>query len=304
VLEYLFPEEPVGLFDQLAEEAANSRVQAGVNFRSDVQAGLALGRAIGDKVVARAKADGSDRQWDGKRPPGIGGGPQFWEPPPGTITPPTQPLAGTWKTWVLTSPSQFRPGPPPAYGSPEFVAQYKEVMDVRANLTPQQEAIAKFWAGGQGSALPPGLWNQVALVYVAGAKLPTPQAARLFAALNAAQSDAGLAVWDAKFTYWSPRPINVIRDLGLDPSWRPVLGTPTFPGYVSGHSGYSAAAAQVLSHFFPADAATFDAKAQEAAVSRLYGGIHIRADNDMGADVGKKVGQLVVERLKQDGSGV
>jgi hypothetical protein len=304
VLEYLFPEQPVGIFDQLAQEAADSRVQAGLNFRSDVDAGLALGRAVADKVIARAKTDGAEKVWDGQRPAGIGRGPEFWEPPPGTITPPTQPLAGTWKTWILDSPSQFRAPPPFKYGTPEFLAEVREVMDVRAKLTPEQEAIAQFWAGGQGSALPPGIWNQVALVYVTGSNIDGPRAARLFAALNAAQNDAALAVWDTKFAYWTPRPMNAIRDLGLDPTWRSVLGTPTFPSYVSGHSGYSAAAAAVLSYFFPSEKDTFDAKAQEAAVSRLYGGIHYRSDNDQGAVVGKKVGDLMVERLKKDGAGL
>lgn len=304
VLEYVFPEEPVGTFDDLAKQAAESRVQAGVNYRSDVEAGLALGRAVADKVIARAKGDGSANQWDGKRPAGIGGGPQYWEPPPGSIQPPTQPLAGTWRTWVLASASQFRPPPPPAYGTPEMTAAAREVMEVKANLTDEQKDIARFWAGGAGSALPPGLWNQVALVYAGGAKLDTPRSARLFAALNAGLNDAALAVWDAKFTYWTPRPVNVIRDSGLDPAWAPFIPTPIFPSYVSGHAGYSGAAGVILSYFFPADTAVFDAKAQEAAMSRLYGGIHYRFDNDQGLALGHKIGNAVLERLKKDGAGV
>ncbi|MDQ4132752.1 MAG: vanadium-dependent haloperoxidase [Actinomycetota bacterium] len=304
VLTYLFPDRPVGIFDEMAEEAAQSRVQAGANYRSDVEAGLALGRAVGDRVVERARTDGSDRTWDGSRPAGIGRGPEFWEPPPGSVTPPTQPLAGTWKTWVLTSGSQFRPARPQAivYGTPEHVTQMRELMEVRANLTPEQEKIARFWVGGQGSALPPGLWNQVALTYLSGASLSTPRAARVLASLNVAEHDAAVAVWDTKFAYWSARPINAIRDLGLDPNWKPLLSTPTFPGYVSGHSGYSAAAADVLSYFFPANAATFEAKAEEAAASRLYAGIHPRVDNDDGAALGHKVGGAVVAHVKTDGA--
>jgi membrane-associated phospholipid phosphatase len=304
VLTYLFPERAVGLFDTMAEEAAESRVQAGANYRSDVEAGLALGRAVADKVLARARTDGSDRQWDGSRPPGVGRGPAFWEPPPGSVTPPTQPLAGTWRTWVLTSGSQFRPPRPQAivHGSPEHIAEMREVMDVRAHLTPEQERIARFWVGGQGSSLPPGLWNQVALVYLANTRDSPPRAARVLAALNAAEHDAAVAVWDTKFTYWSARPVNAIRDLGLDPDWRPLLATPTFPGFVSGHSGYSAAAAEVLSYFFPSERATFEAKAEEAALSRLYAGIHPRADNEYGAELGHRVGSAVVERIKRDGA--
>ncbi|MDQ4096948.1 MAG: phosphatase PAP2 family protein, partial [Actinomycetota bacterium] len=164
LLAHLFPETPVGIFDEFATEAAESRVQAGVNYRSDVEAGLDLGRAVADKYIARATTDGADKVWDGKRPPGIGRGPEFWEPPPNTIFPPTQPMAAMWKPWILDSTSQFRVPPPPAYGSPQFLADAREVMDVTAKLTPEQEQIARFWAGAQGSALPPGIWNQVALV--------------------------------------------------------------------------------------------------------------------------------------------
>ena len=304
ILTYLFPDRAVGLFDTMAEEAAESRVQAGANYRSDVEAGLALGRAVADKVLARARTDGAERRWDGSRPPGVGTGPAFWEPPPGAVTPPTQPLAGTWKTWVLTSGSQFRPSRPAAitHGSPEQLAELREVMDVRARITPEQERIARFWVGGQGSALPPGLWNQVALVYLANGRQSAPRAARVLAALNVAEHDAAVAVWDTKFAYWSPRPINAIRDLGLDPNWKPLLNTPAFPSFVSGHSGYSAAAADVLSYFFPSERATLQAKAEEAALSRLYAGIHPRADNQFGLDLGHKVGKAVVERVKRDGA--
>lgn len=300
VLTYLFPERPVGVFDDLAEQAANSRVVAGVNHRSDVEAGLALGRAVADKVIVRARSDGAENRWDGTRPPGVGRGPQFWEPPPGSVTPPTQPLAGTWKTWVIRSGTDFRPPPPPAFGSPEHLAATQEVMNVRAKLTPEQESIARFWAGAQGSALPPGIWNQIAQVYISDTRLSTPRAARLLASLNAAEHDAAVATWDAKFAYWSARPMNAIRDLGLDPGWTPVLNTPVFPSYTSGHAGYSGAAAEVLSFFFPWGAETFAAKAAEAAESRLYGGIHYRYDNDVGLDLGHRIGRAVVDRLRTD----
>lgn len=303
VLAYLFPERPRARFDELAEEAAMSRVEAGANSRSDVEAGLSLGRAVADRVIERARSDGSDRKWDGTRPAGVGRGPQFWEPPPGTVTPPTQPLAGTWRTWVLSSASELRPGPPPAFGSPEHVAQAREVMEVGAKLSDEQKRVTQFWAGGQGTTLPPGVWNQAALSYLQRDRLDTPHAARALALLNVAQADACFAVWDAKFAYWSARPQNGIRDLGLDRSWTPYLPTPSFPSYVSGHAGFSGAGAAVLSYLFPNDAEVLEAKAQEAALSRLYGGIHYRVDNDAGLRLGHEVGRLVVERAKADGSG-
>ncbi|HVL27361.1 MAG TPA: hypothetical protein VM390_04395, partial [Acidimicrobiales bacterium] len=97
VLAHLYPDESALRLEEMADQAADSRVEAGTNTRSDVEAGLELGRAVADKVIEYAKADGSDRVWDGRRPAGIGRGPRFWEPPPGSVANPTAPLAGTWK---------------------------------------------------------------------------------------------------------------------------------------------------------------------------------------------------------------
>jgi membrane-associated phospholipid phosphatase len=300
LLAYLFPERPAAQYDAEAEAAADSRVAAGVNYRSDVDAGLALGRSVADAVIARARTDGADVHFEGVIPTGTG----FWAAPP-TAAPdkrqPVEPLAGTWKTWA-TDVKAVRPGPPPAYGSPQFVAEAQEVLNIKNNLTAEQKRIADYWAGGAGTPLPPGIWNQILLDTVRDQRLSTPRIARDFAILNAAQSDAGEAAWDSKYTYWSARPINAIRDLGLDPAFTSYLPTPVFPSYISGHSTYSAAAAEVLSYLFPDKASDFKAKAQEAGISRLYGGIHYKADNEVGLQVGAKVGQAVVARARQDGA--
>jgi len=298
VLAYAFPEKAAALYDQEAEAAADSRVAAGVNFRSDVEAGLALGRAVADAVIARARADGSDKHFEGQIPTGA----DHWAPDPGTATGPTEPLAGTWKTWVV-SVASVRPGPPLAYGSPPFIAEAQEVVDVTRNLTVEQKRIADFWKDGGGTPLPPGHWNQIALDVVKKQQMSTPKVARTFALLNVALSDAGSAAWDTKYAYWSPRPINAIRGLGLDPGFVPyVRPTPSFPSYISGHSTFSAAAAAVLDYLFPDQSRSFDAMAQEAASSRLYGGIHYRSDNEVGFSVGANVGQQVVDKGRQDGS--
>jgi membrane-associated phospholipid phosphatase len=299
VLAYAFPEYPAARLKEMAEQAARSRVVAGVSFPSDARAGLALGRAVGAAVVERAKHDGFDRKWDGKRPHGRG----YWEPPPGSLARPVEPLAGSWRTWVLRSGRQFRPGPPPRYGGPKFIAEAREVMRVRKELTPRQKRIATFWAGGEGTPLPPGIWNEVALEYVRRQHLSLPRAARVMALLNVAMDDAGVAAWDAKYTYWSPRPENAIRDLGLDRHWQPYLDTPFFPAYVSGHATYSAAAGEVMAYLFPDDAELWRAKGREAGISRIYGGIHWPSDNKAGASMGKRIGRLVVERAKRDGAG-
>ena len=299
VLAYLFPERPALRLDEAAEQVADSRVWAGANWRSDVEAGLELGRKVGDEVIAHAKADGSDQMWDGKRP---GGRPRYWAPPTGSVANPVDPLAGTWKTWVMTSGSQFRPGPPPVFGSPEFLAQAREIVDVKNNLTPDQKRKATFWAGGQGTPLPAGVWNNVVLAYLRDKKPTEPQAERVMGLVNVAMDDAGVAAWDTKYAYWDPRPENGIQDSGIDPNWKPYIDTPFFPSYISGHATYSGAASEVLSWLFPESAADFRAKAMEAANSRLWGGIHWKFDNEVGLDVGKKIGALATERAKTDGA--
>ncbi|HVM34099.1 MAG TPA: vanadium-dependent haloperoxidase [Actinomycetota bacterium] len=298
VLEYAFPEQPAGRVERMALEAAESRVIAGTNYRSDVQAGLELGRAVADRVIAQAKKDGYHRRWKGKRPKFTGA----WEPPPGSVARPVQPLAGKWDTWVMESGDQFRPQPPPRYGSHAYMKEAQALVALEANLTDEQKRIAEFWAGGEGTPLPPGIWNQVALKYVRERHLTIPRQARVFALINVAMADAGVSAWDAKYAYWTVRPENAIRDLGIDKDWKPYLETPFFPSYVSGHATYSGAVGEVMAHLFPEDAALFRAKAKEAAMSRSLGGIHFQIDNEVGIVMGQQIGDLVVDWAKKDGA--
>jgi PAP2 superfamily len=274
VLLHLYPDvaSPVdGLADRLADPES---------------AAFARGRLAGRLLVARAQTDGSDAVWAGRPPTGPG----YWVPtPPAYIYPPLEPLAGTWRTWNLREGSQFRPGPPPAYGSPEFRRELHEVYAVSQSLTPEQKGIAEFWADGPGTVTPPGHWNEIALDMLEPAGWSTLLESRLFSALNTAQADAFIACWDAKYTYWSLRPVTAIRRL-IDGSWLSYIATPPFPAYVSGHSTTSGAAATVLGAFFPGQARELDAMAEEAAISRLYGGIHFRSDNEAGLELGRRVG--------------
>ena len=298
VLAYLYPERPAGRLEAMAEEAARSRVVAGASYPSDARAGLALGRDVARAVIGYAKRDGSQREWDGKRPRRAGA----WEPPPGSLARPVSPLAGRWKTWVMRSGSQFRAPPFPPYGSPAYRAEAQAVADTKTNLTPEQRRIAKFWAGGQGTALPPGIWNQVVLEHMRRRPLSLPRRARVLALLNVAQADAGVASWDTKYAYWVTRPENAIRDLGIDRRWKPYIETPFFPAYVSGHATYSGAAGEVLAHLFPEEADLWRRRAKEAADSRVYGGIHFPLDGSEGLRMGEKIGDLVVARARADGA--
>jgi len=309
VLAHLYPGESALRLDEMAGQSAQSRVQAGVNTPSDVAAGLDLGRAVADRWIEHARADGAGTPWDGRRPEGIGGGPAYWEPPPGSVSPPVDPMAGTWKAWVMPSNSMFRPPPPPAYGSPEFVAAAQEVVDIRRNLTPDQEALARFYEGDQGTKLPGGITLEVnAADVIAAARadveaggLSPPYAVRAVTLITIALADAGISAWDAKYTYWNPRPVNAVRDLGLDPGWTPLLNTPRFPAYPSGSAGYAGAAQAVMTYLFPPDSAKFEQRARDQAESRLLGGIHWRYDS-VSLGSGNQIGGLVVEWARNDGS--
>jgi PAP2 superfamily len=277
VLAYLFPDR-AAVFEELAE-------------RERPRVGVARGRKIGRRAVARAGRDGSDAIFQGPIPVGPG----LWVPTPPAFLPPLEPLAGTWRPWNISSGSRFRPGPQPVFGSRRYAREVREVYDVSRALTDEQRRIADFWADGPGTVTPPGHWNQIALGLIRLQHLSEPAAARVLAALNTAQADAFIACWDAKFTYWSERPVTAIRR-ELDPSWLSYIVTPPFPAYLSGHSTTSAAASELLSAFFPSARRQLRAWAEEAAVSRLYGGIHFRSDNEAGLALGRRVGRAAVSR--------
>ena len=166
----------------------------------------------------------------------------------------------------------------------EELAEVKHTVD---NLTREQLAIAYRWNDGVGTYTPPGHWNDIAAEYIRDARMSEVRAARVFAILNMTMHDAGVACWDAKFLYFNPRPFQ------LYPSIKTVIGLPNFPSYPSGHSTFSASAATVLSYFFPDAASEYETMAEEAAISRLYGGIHYRTAIEVGIEQGKAIGQAV-----------
>ena len=148
VVAHFYPDEAAGI-QALADRLADIESKA-----------FAAGRLAGRLLIARAQSDGADAVWTGSPPDEPGS----WVPtPPAYTYPPLEPLAGTWRTWNLRSGSQFRPGPPPEYGSPEFLAETREVYDVSQRLTDEQRRIADFWADGAGTVTPPGHWNVIAL---------------------------------------------------------------------------------------------------------------------------------------------
>jgi membrane-associated phospholipid phosphatase len=176
----------------------------------------------------------------------------------------------------------------------------REVHTVSTSLRADQREIADFWADGPGSVTPPGHWNQIALDLIRAYRLSGVSAARLLAVMNTVQADAFVACWDTKFAYWTERPVTAIQR-ELDPSWVPYLATPPFPSYVSGHATTSGAASTVLARFFRREARRLRDLADEAAVSRLYAGIHFRRDNEAGLALGRKVAQLGLSHYEKLG---
>ena len=303
LLKLLFPTS----LEQITRKAGEHRQAALLSGRataSDIAAGLALGQAIAPLFIARARADGmgaaagTPALWQALESSARNRGETPWislETPP---RPPMLPLFANVRAWMMTSADtvRARPGPPPGVSSPLMAAELAEVRSTVDRLSRQQLAIAYKWADGLSSPTPPGHWNFIAGPYIVAAQFSEVRAARTLALLNMALHDAAVGCWDAKFTYFNPRPTQ------LDPELKTAVGLPNFPAYTSGHSTFSAAAAEVLSYIFPNDEAVFDAQKDEAAISRLYGGIHYRADIEVGKDHGKTIGGYTVRFARRDGA--
>ncbi|MHA4846186.1 phosphatase PAP2 family protein [Flavitalea antarctica] len=270
VLAYFYPEKADSIM-KLAKEAAESRIYAGVQFPSDVAAGWKLGEGVASLVLAEAKNDGSDKKWTGT----MRTDPKSWrgEYPVGIMT-------ASWKPILLKSADQFRPPAPP-----DFEEEMQDMKNFKHDLRSSQ--LAYYWAASPGFDIWTELANQKIFEYHLDNN--TPACARIYALLNVAMHDVSIAIMDAKYAYWGTRPIL------YDTTFRPLVSTPPFPGYPSGHATASSTASTVLQYFFPGDAAQFKKTAQECADSRFYAGIHFKTDNEVGLVLGKKVGDYIVE---------
>jgi uncharacterized protein (TIGR03382 family) len=282
------------------------------------------GRAIGEQVAAQyitlRANDGSGTV----TPYTPGTLPGQWQPTPPANAPALLPNWPTVTPWCMTSGSQFRHSVgPPALTSAQYAADLNEVKSLGAvnstMRTADQTNIARFWADGANTSTPPGHWNRIAQTVGTNAGNSVSQNARMFALLNLAEADAAIVSWDNKYqaNFW--RPITAIRQADqdgnaateADPTWTPLITTPPFPTYTSGHSTFSGAAAEILKLYFGTDNISFTTSAEgaagvpdrsftsfsqasaEAADSRLFGGIHYRFDNEHGLQNGIALGQFV-----------
>jgi hypothetical protein len=285
VLAHIFPAE-AQRFTAAAEEAARSRVLAGVVYPSDTRAGLDLGRAVAARVIEYLKPD--DTKWAGPVPVGPG---RWTGSNPGGVD------DVRWKPFVLSSASQFRPAPPPAPDSAERAAEIAEVKNFKR--TPVTNSKVFYWQFGQYGG--PGLLHRLSdevgrRLAELGLDGNAPRAARAYALVHVAHYDAWIASQDAKFHYWTARPNQ------FDPSITTVVPTPNFPTYVSNAATLAMAPTRVLGYLFPHEANRYQGWAQEFGESRLWAGIHFRSDIEAGWEIGRRVAAAFIERAQHDGA--
>jgi len=297
ILATLYPGERATL-ESLYKEAVDSRIAAGIARRSDVIAGDSIGKRVALRVLQRAQTDkfsAADDQprWRRVEPTIVTTWPR-WACEENPLRPPMLPFFGEVLPWHVADISKVDPGPPPSESDPIFKRDLDEMRSINDNRTREQVRIAAFWEDGAGTATPPGHWMRIAVEQTRSSGLSPVRSARVLAYLATSQHDAAVAAWHTKYRYITARPCTV------DPSLRMSAGLPNFPGYTSGHSTFSSAAAEVLSHFFPTQRASYMAMADEAAESRIYSRIHMRIDCEVGKQQGQAVGVAAVQRAQGD----
>jgi len=277
-LTYLYPTEGAALEQQLLAQQETWGTEGGSRFG----AGAEIGRGVAAGIVARAQSDGFNAIWTGTVPicPGC------WV----ATTPPLFPLLGSALPFFLKSGSQFRPGPPPAFGSERYLAALAEVRHISDTRTAEQDSIAKFWA-----VATQGYWNAVAADLLVQRHRNERQAAHVLALMNMAAYDAIIASHDAKYTYW------MIRPSQADPLIILSIPLPSHPSYPSNHATVSTASTTVLGAFFADKRASLTAMSDQAAESRILGGIHYRFDADAGLVLGRRIGQLALSHDVEEG---
>jgi len=280
------------------------------------QAGIVVGEDAADAMLLIRANDG----WDAVVPYTPGTNPGDWQPTPPAFAPAFLPGWGRVTPFGLESGSQFRAPPPPALRSARYARAYNEVKllgRIDSAARPQDRTnVASFY----GASSTVQVWNSAARQVSAAQGMSLSENARIFALLGMVQADASIAVFETKYHYNFWRPVTAIRNGDLDgnsrtdrdPDWLPLIATPAFPSYVSAHATLSGAARRVLEHAFgkhghditlttpslPAvvlDYSAFDQITDDIDDARIYGGIHFRFDQEVGARQGKHVGSYILE---------
>lgn len=293
VLQHFYPNEMPG---HIEAQYAWMRAQIGLPPAAESMA-QTVGSQVASATIERSMRDGAGRTWPVRNRPADF--PGIWQATyPMYAVNPAEAFGGQWRPWVKPAATRYTPITAARPGSEQHKLETQEVLAVSKQLTAQQREAAQSWNLESGSVTPPGVWMQHTIAKLLHPPIDTAPAnfekcVNILETVSVAMQDAFIACWAIKFRDWSERPITAVRR-DLDKAFVPILVTPGFPAYVSGHATVSGAAATVLSAVWPSEAATLNAMAKEAAMSRLWGGIHFRSDNDEGLRLGKAVGREVL----------
>ncbi|WP_460503825.1 vanadium-dependent haloperoxidase, partial [Hymenobacter agri] len=295
------------------ETALNAPYRAAAEFDRSVQ----FGQTVAQAVFEWSRTDGGHEGYLNNQPSGYvpptGAG--LWVPTSSAASARAlQPYWGQNRMFVPANAALTMPTLPYTYSTQPTSAYYGQVQELYTtgrNLTAAQRTIALYWADGGQTITPPGHSISITGIVLRDRKAMLDQATEAYARVGIAVADAFIGCWKCKYQFNWQRPDAAIHAM-IDPAWQPLIATPPFPEFVSGHSSQSGAAAQVLEDLFgaqtafidnshqargagyePRPFASFAAFADEAAVSRLYGGIHFRSSNDIGLTEGRKVGRNV-----------
>lgn len=295
------------------ENALNTTYQSQVSsdvFLRSKNFGESIAAAVYNWSVTDGGNEGQLHNTDPGYVPPVG--PGLWVPTPPANAPAVQPHWGDNRPFITANVVSCLPGPHTPFSESNtslFYTQALEVYSTSNKLTEEQKTIALFWADGGGTYTPPGHSVAILMQLLKSDNSRLDFTSASFAKLGIAVTDAFISCWKGKFLYNLLRPITYIRNY-IDPVWSPFVTTPAFPEYASGHSTQSGATAQVLSDilgynysftdhthdgdgFAPHSFNSFFDFADEAAISRLYGGIHYRAANENGLNKGIEIGRNV-----------
>jgi PAP2 superfamily len=297
----------------LRAERLTQDVEAGV-LADTLKRSTLYGQALAQAILQWSDSDGGANVENLGFPDhyNLTAGPGHWVPTStiGLQQTPLLPLWGKNRTFALPHGATCNLPPPPEFSEETDSTFYNEARDVYVttkSMTPEQKQIARFWSDDPMlSPTPPGHWISIAMQIFDRDGTVLSDRVDVLARLGIAEADAFIGCWHTKFQYNLLRPVTYIKK-NIDPKWEPLLITPPFPEYPSGHSTQSGAAAIVLTKFFGKNFAfedathvkdgikarkftSFDAAADEAALSRLYGGIHFRAAIERGLDQGHCIG--------------
>ena len=255
----------------LARELAAERTRLAPLGRERAHAAETAGRRAARRWTADAAAELRAPQWTGEIP----AGPDRWRPDGG---PPSLAISLGLRPWFLTARDQFRPPLPPRPGSAALTSGLAAVRDATEHRTRAETRATWAWARNAAT-----LWSEIAGAAILRQRLSETDAARALMYLNMTLSDATIACWDAKLTYWYPRPSQLDSTIDLS------IPLPNFPSYPSAHATLFAAGAAVLGHLMPAEQPALDSLAREATASRVWAGVHYPFDNVAGAQLGRQV---------------